>query len=129
MGAQLSYPVADLAGKVAVITGGNAGIGYETAKALALMGARTIIACRSEEKATAAIDRLKQEASAEFPDRQVAVEFMPLDLGSFQSTREFTAAFKERNLPLHILVNNAGVAWLQQRTLTADGYETQFQVM
>ena len=61
MGAQLSYPVADLAGKVAVITGGNAGIGYETAKALALMGARTIIACRSEEKATAvstAIDNI-----------------------------------------------------------------------
>ena len=53
MGAQLSYPVVDLAGKVAVITGGNAGIGYETAKALALMGAQTILACRSEEKATA----------------------------------------------------------------------------
>ena len=53
MGAKLSYPTVDLSGKVAVVTGGNGGIGYETAKALALMGAHTIIACRSQEKATA----------------------------------------------------------------------------
>jgi len=54
MGARLSYPTIDLSGKVAIVTGGNTGIGYETAKALALMGAHTIIACRSQEKATAA---------------------------------------------------------------------------
>ena len=53
MGARLSYPTVDLSGKVAIVTGGNTGIGYETAKALALMGAHTIIACRSQEKATA----------------------------------------------------------------------------
>ena len=53
MGARLSYPVVDLTGKVALITGGNTGIGYETAKALALMGAQTILACRLEEKAAA----------------------------------------------------------------------------
>ena len=52
MGARLSFPAADLLGKVAVVTGGNAGIGYETAKALAIMGAQTIIGCRSEERAT-----------------------------------------------------------------------------
>ena len=53
MGARLSYPTVDLSGKVTIITGGNTGIGYETAKALAGMGAHTIIACRSEERATA----------------------------------------------------------------------------
>ena len=53
MGAKLSFPVVDLSGKVAVVTGGNAGIGYETAKALAIMGAHTIIASRSSEKANA----------------------------------------------------------------------------
>ena len=53
MGARLSYPTVDLSGKVAIITGGNTGIGYETAKALAAMGAHTIIACRSEERAIA----------------------------------------------------------------------------
>lgn len=52
MGATLTYPVVDLTGKVAIVTGGNAGIGYETAKALATMGAHTIIACRSAERAT-----------------------------------------------------------------------------
>lgn len=52
MGADLSYPVVDLTGKVAIVTGGNTGIGYETAKALATMGAHTIVACRSAERAT-----------------------------------------------------------------------------
>ena len=51
MGARLSYPEVDLQGKVAVVTGGNTGIGYETAKALTRMGARTIVACRSQERA------------------------------------------------------------------------------
>ena len=52
MGGRLSYPEGtDLNGKVAIVTGGNNGIGYETAKALSFMGAHTIIACRSEERA------------------------------------------------------------------------------
>ena len=52
MGAKQSYPEVELKDKVAIIsvTGGNTGIGYETAKALAILGAHTIIACRSEEK-------------------------------------------------------------------------------
>ena len=52
MGGSLSFPVVDLNGKVVIVTGGNAGIGYETAKSIAIMGAHTIIACRSREKAT-----------------------------------------------------------------------------
>ena len=51
MGATLSYPDVDLSGKVALVTGGNTGIGYETAKALARLGAHTFIACRSKERA------------------------------------------------------------------------------
>ena len=56
MGARQSsllYPTVDLCKKVALVTGGNAGIGYETAKALSVMGAHTIIACRSSERAQA----------------------------------------------------------------------------
>ena len=50
MGGKLSYPQVELKDKVAIVTGGNSGIGYETAKALAIMGAHTIIASRSEER-------------------------------------------------------------------------------
>ena len=53
MGGKQSVPQVDLHNKVAIITGGNSGIGYETAKAIAVMGAHTIIACRSKERATA----------------------------------------------------------------------------
>ena len=52
MGANLSVPSVDLSGKVAVVTGGNTGIGYEIVKGLAEMGAHTFMACRSEERAT-----------------------------------------------------------------------------
>ena len=51
MGCKLSYPEVDLTGKVAIVTGGNTGIGYETAKGLARLGAHTFIACRSKERA------------------------------------------------------------------------------
>ncbi len=51
MWTRLSHPIVNLTNKVAIVTGGNGGIGYETSKALAVMGAHTIIACRSEERA------------------------------------------------------------------------------
>ena len=51
MGNKLSYPEVDLSGKVVIVTGGNTGIGYETAKSLARLGAHTFIACRSKERA------------------------------------------------------------------------------
>ena len=51
MGNKLIYPEVDLSGKVALVTGANTGIGYETAKALARLGAHTIIACRTKERA------------------------------------------------------------------------------
>jgi len=50
MGARLSYPEVNLKDKVAIVTGGNTGIGYETVKALAFMGAHTILASRTEER-------------------------------------------------------------------------------
>ncbi len=53
MGNKLEVPIVDLSGKVAIVTGGNTGIGYELVKGLAEMGAHTIMASRSEERATA----------------------------------------------------------------------------
>ena len=55
---------------------------------------------------------MKQEAKSELqPDKEIAVEFMRLDLASFQSTKDFIRAFKEKNLPLNILMHNAAVGW------------------
>ena len=52
---------------------------------------------------------MKEEVEKEHPDRQITVEFLPLDLASFQSVKEFTVAFCEKNLPLHFLINNAAI--------------------
>jgi NAD(P)-dependent dehydrogenase (short-subunit alcohol dehydrogenase family) len=115
-------------GKVAVITGGNTGIGYATAKALAMLGAHVIIACRSEERAVAAIHRMKQEVSADRPEQPgILVEYMQLDLASLQSVKRFTTTLTERNQPLHILINNAGISWVHYG-LTEDGFEQHYQV-
>ena len=64
MGNKLTFPIVDLSGKVAVVTGGNTGIGYEIAKALAEMGAHTFIACRSQERAAAVSCIYKQHVRA-----------------------------------------------------------------
>ena len=127
MGGQISVPQTDLSGRVAVVTGANTGIGYETAKALAKMGAHTIIACRTEARATEAIQRMRTEVEAESPGKQVDIEYMTLDLSSLQATKQFATTFKERHLPLHILVNNAGIAFVPFAK-TVDGYEMQYQV-
>lgn len=54
---------------------------------------------------------MKEEVQAELPDRSITIEWMLLDLGSFRSSKEFIMAFREKNLPLHILINNAGIAF------------------
>jgi NAD(P)-dependent dehydrogenase (short-subunit alcohol dehydrogenase family) len=108
-------------GKVAVITGGNSGIGKETAVALADMGAHVIIAARNPTKAAAAVKEVQDRALG------ATVEHVPLDLASFASVRTFAGAFGERADQLDVLVNNAG-AVLRSRSTTEDGHETQLQV-
>ncbi len=108
-------------GKVAVITGGNSGIGKETAVALADMGAHVIIAARNPSKAAAAVKEVRDRVPG------ANVEHLPLDLASFASVRVFAGAFAERSDALDVLVNNAG-AILRSRTETDDGHETQLQV-
>ena len=61
---------------------------------------------------------MKAEIEKQFPDKSVTIEWMILDLGSFRSTKDFAVAFKERNLPLHVLINNAGVAMLLNAPLS-----------
>lgn len=109
-----------LTNQVVLITGANTGIGKTTAQALAAGGAHVILACRSEEKTRPVVEELRRRT------RNDRVEFLPLDLSSLASVRRAAESFLARDLPLHLLINNAGVAG--QRGLTRDGFELQFGV-
>ncbi len=111
----------ELNDQIVVVTGGNSGIGKETAAALAAMGAHVVIAARNPSKAAAAVQELQRRA----PD--ATIEHLPLDLASFASVRAFADTFNARFDRLDVLVNNAGAS-LRKRTVTEDGHETQFQV-
>jgi NAD(P)-dependent dehydrogenase (short-subunit alcohol dehydrogenase family) len=111
-------PSADLGGRTFLVTGANTGIGRATAVALARRGGRVHLACRSEEKARPALDVIAEHAAD--------AEFLPLDLADLSSVRTSAEQFLARDEPLHVLVNNAGVAG--QRGRTADGFELAFGV-
>ena len=108
-----------LDGKVAVITGGNSGIGLETAVALARDGAHVVITSRNPQRGATALAEIEARSGG-------SAEVMALDLTSFASVRGFAKAFGDAHDRLDILVNNAGVI-LKQRHVTEDGHETQFQ--
>ncbi len=108
----------DLSGKVIIVTGANSGIGLEAAKAFARKGAQTVLACRSMEKAAAALTELQ----AEVPEAKA--ETMQLDLASLASVRQFADSFKAKYGRLDILVNNAGIMMVPYGT-TEDGFERQ----
>jgi len=93
-----------VAGRVALITGANTGIGRETARKLALQGAHVLIACRSAERAQPVVEAIRAEKA------DAKVELLSLDLGDFDSVRTCASGFLERGLPLHLLINNAGLS-------------------
>ncbi|XP_030647347.1 retinol dehydrogenase 14 [Chanos chanos] len=92
-----------LDGKTVLITGGNSGIGKETAVALAMRGARVIIACRDEERAAKAVREIKARS------HNMNVLHMDLDLANVRSVRDFCKSFLQREKRLDILINNAGM--------------------
>ncbi len=108
----------DLEQKSYVITGANSGIGRVTARELARRGARVVLACRSRDKTLPAIEEIKAAAGH---DR---VEFVQLDLADPASVRDCARQLLEWNMPVHGLINNAGLAG--QRGLTRDGFELAF---
>jgi dehydrogenase/reductase SDR family protein 13 len=105
-----------LDGKTALVTGANTGIGRVTAKELAAMGARLVLAGRSEERTRPVLEEIRGAGGT--------VEFLPLDLGELASVRKAAEAFLARGEPLHLLVNNAGLAGA--RGITKDGFELAF---
>lgn len=110
----------DLTGQVVIITGANAGIGKETARALARMGATTILACRDEKKTVQVVEELKTQT------KNSNIEFIRLDLSDLKSIQQFAKEFKAKYSKLNILINNAGVMAIPDRRLTKDGFEMQF---
>ena len=105
---------------VALITGANAGIGRATAIELARRGARIFLAGRSEAKTRPVLDEIARVAPASDP------QFVQLDLGDLASVRSCAENFLRRDLPLALLVNNAGIAG--QRGLTRSGFELAFGI-
>eukprot|EP01133_Synstelium_polycarpum_P009776 gene9776-11415_t len=122
--AKLKFTPVDLAGKVIIVTGANTGIGYGTVQHLVKMGpARLIMACRNMNKANEAIESLKKDTVV---PEGVTIEAMELDISSFESCQSFVKKYQERDLPLHILINNAGIGGMVPFALTKDGHETMF---
>jgi retinol dehydrogenase 12 len=114
----MSESSVSLAGRVALITGANTGIGLVTARELCAMGAQVFIACRSATTGQAAIDTIRKAHPG------AKLELLSLDLGDFASVRRCAAAFLKRDVPLHLLINNAGLAGA--KGLTASGFELAF---
>lgn len=113
--------VPDMSGKTVVVTGGNSGIGLETAAALAAAAARVVITARNEDRGREALDRLNASSP------KVPVELVLFDLANLQSVRQGAAELLERCPRIDVLVNNAGLM-LSERGETVDGLETTFQV-
>src|SRR5215203_1359692 len=90
-------------GKLAIVTGANTGIGFETARILARKGARVILACRNPQKAQQAVTRIIRGAPLAKVEPQV------LDLSDLDAVRAFAHAFAAKHQHLHLLINNAGV--------------------
>ena len=113
--------IPDLTGRVAVVTGANSGIGFETARALAGKGARVILGCRSRTTGPQAAARIREQVPG------ADVLFDSLDLASLRSIAMFAKEITTEADRLDILVNNAGVM-MTPLEYTRDGFELQFGV-
>ncbi|KAM0788262.1 hypothetical protein ACM66B_001411 [Microbotryomycetes sp. NB124-2] len=110
----------DLTGKVAIVTGGNTGIGYHTVAELLRHGCKVYMACRSEHRAREAIDKLSHEV----PDSASKVVFLKFDLTELHTAKSAAEAFNEKESRLDIVICNAGImAWPYE---IKNGVEIQF---
>jgi len=114
----------ELKGKIALVTGGNSGLGYATAQQLALKGAITVLGCRNSKKCNLASEKINKELILAKSDGKAIP--MPVDVADFESVREFSRLFKRRFSNLHIFVQNAGIVSGPEIKYTKDGIERTF---
>ncbi len=112
-------------GRRFLITGANSGVGYSAAVELARHGAVVILACRDRARGQAALEQLRRDATGP-QSRASDAELIDLDLASLESVRAVAEAELDRGLPLHALINNAGVMAPPRRLETKEGFELQF---
>lgn len=109
----------DLVSITAIITGATSGIGAETARVLAMRGARLVLPARNLKAA----EETKAQIMAEFPGSEIIV--LPLDLSSLSSVRSFVSRFLSLRLPLNLVINNAG-RFSHDHAISEDGIEMTF---
>jgi len=112
--------VPDQSGRIAIVTGANSGLGYDTAAILADKGAHVVLAVRNLDKGKEAVDRIK----AASPNAVVALQ--QLDLSSLDSVRKAADELGAAHPRIDLLINNAGVMYVPTREITKDGFEMQF---
>lgn len=108
-------------GRVAVVTGANTGLGYETALGLAKTGMKVVLACRNLDKATAA------KANIQHAVPGADLEVMLLDLSELASVQTFATQYRNTHSRLDLLINNAGIM-APPYSQTDDGFESQLAV-
>ncbi|MFE6388388.1 SDR family oxidoreductase [Nocardiopsis dassonvillei] len=116
----IDITVPDLTGRRALVTGASDGMGLGMAMRLAAAGAEVIMPVRNPRKGEDAIVRIRRS----HPDARVSLR--DLDLSSLASVAALGDTLREEGLPIHILINNAGVMTPPDRQTTADGFEVQF---
>lgn len=113
-------------GRNAIVTGGTAGIGLETALGLAREGANVVLTGRTAARGEAALKAIRARLSSQGADAG-ELAFLPLDLADFRSIVRFATAVQQHFDGLHVLVHNAGFV-CRERQETADGFEAMFGV-
>ncbi|KAK7380553.1 hypothetical protein VNO78_33066 [Psophocarpus tetragonolobus] len=108
-------------GKNCIVTGANSGIGYATAEGLAKRGATVYLVCRNKERGQEAVSDIQSKTG----NQNVYLEIC--DLSSVNEIKSFASRFSEKNVPVHVLVNNAGILE-QNRVTTSEGFELNFAV-
>lgn len=112
----------DLSGKVFLITGGTAGLGLSSAVSLASKNATVIISARNDEKGQKAVEEIKKQVNN--PDALVSYGVM--EQSDLKSVKHFADWFLTQNIPLHVLLLNAGVAMVAPKLI--DGIESHFLI-